>query len=131
MESMASSHIAITPFSENTTHEEMTKHSYLLIHISLRDIILVVLGLVLMVWICITNGLVVYIVLRIPGMRNPINLFISCLGVADLVVGILMPYQIALIARRQLAFIYHVCMFKYISGYFTLGVSALSCLGKC
>lgn len=130
MEDITLLSIAMTSAIENTTYEEMTSNSYSILNLSLKDIILLIVGIPLMVWICITNSLVVYSVLRLPNMRNHINVFISCLAMADLVVGMSIPFHIAIMVRPQLTFAYPTCLFKYVSGYFAVGASVMSCLGK-
>lgn len=69
----------------------------------------------LMIGICFGNGLVIASFFRFRRLQTIANYFILNLACADFIVGIIMPFHIAVFAYPELAQNIYVCTFRYSS----------------
>ena len=133
MEKVLNVTMTTTESTDNTSYNELSYNATLKVEyldpLSPTNIITNMVMVILMVFICLGNGVIIYIVCRLSSMRTPTNAFITCLATADFIVGLNIPYQLAVILIPDAEDRFSVCITTYVLGYFTVGTSMMSCLG--
>ena len=84
--------------------------------LSVTTIAFVLIELLLMLWICIGNGLVIFVFLKSAKLNScPSSAFITNLAVSDFLVGIFMALHIAMYLHSEMLQDVHVCILRYVT----------------
>ena len=92
--------------------------------LSVTTIAFVLIELLLMLWICIGNGLVIFVFLKSAKLNSsPSSAFIINLAVSDFLVGIFMALHIAMYLHSEMLQDVHVCILRYVTLFLTQSAS--------
>ena len=81
--------------------------------LSVNYIIYIAIEALLMVIICFGNSLVIIIIWKSPQLHNFTNYFIAQLAIADLAVGLCLPFNMVLFVHEQIMSNAYICGLLY------------------
>ncbi len=90
--------------------------------------IYIVLLLLIIVLICLKNGLILAVFIRSPRLRTPTNFYIFQLAITDFSVGVTLVYQVTIMFRREIVHNHYACVLRYVCASMFMGASMMALL---
>ena len=78
-----------------------------------KVIIIAIIEILLMIVICLGNSMVIFIIWRSTRLHNFTYYFIVQLAIADMAVGLMLPFQMILLFNEELMRNIFVCILRY------------------
>lgn len=94
--------------------------------LSVLEIVMISVQLIFMVVIICSNSLVLVALCRFYSLRDITGIFVANLAVADLIIGLAMPFQVASIIHKEINLNKNLCLLRYLVITFACNASIYS-----